>query len=64
MRDVLKAKGEKFSSKTNEMKDPVVRDSKCTRNIEKFDDLLFLDVEALFGCYRKRRRVIKRYHSK
>lgn len=64
MRNVLKAKRERLLSKTNEMKDPVVRDSKCSRNIEKFDDLLFLDVEALFGCCRKRRRVIKRYQKK
>lgn len=43
------------------MKDSVVRDSKCDRNIEKFDDLLFLNVEAFFGFYRKRRRNIKIY---
>ena len=53
MMEVQKAKRERLSSKSNEMKDPLVRDSKCGRNIEKFDDLLFLDVEALFGCYRK-----------
>lgn len=61
MRDIPKAKGERLPSKT-EMQYPVVRDSKCGRNIEKLDDLLFFDVEAFFsGCYRKRRRVIKKY---
>lgn len=48
MRNVPKAKEKRLSSKTDQMKDSVVRDSKCDRNIEKFDDLLFLNVEAFF----------------
>lgn len=41
------------------MKDSVVRDSKCGRNIEKFYDLLFLNVEAFFGFYRKKENKYK-----